>query len=269
MAFDILAALRYPYQKNNWLNAWVLPATGIILMQAIVLATVLGIQAAKPDIPPDYIGYGLLPLMLLATILLSGFFWKVSQTLQLDGLNAACPSWGKQFSQYLVSGMKLLPYTILINILVAAINEIQLPAPPSEWSDDAVAAYSIGFSIKFLLIMIPLFSWAVVRSAPQQSFKQLFNPQHWFKQYNKPIWKSLLNSVFASVLVLAIVFVYLVVLFAIGRIEWAGFIQPFIYVPALVSSWHIITQGIAAHIPSRQNQQENLDTTVSLAEATV
>jgi hypothetical protein len=267
MAFDILAALRYPYQKSNWLHAWILPAMGILLVQSIAIASSLALNAYKPDIPPELFSYGfILPLMVLTTIFFFGFFWVMSHTIQTQGVNAPCPSWLQKLPGYFLAGLKVLPYSILVNMLIQFIAQIPLPTLPQGTSLEMEAAYSITLALLALTLGIPVASWPMVRSAKTLSIIALFNPMSWFKSKEKTLFQNALGGFLSGFLFLAVAFVYMVPIYFLAAYPWSQFVMPFLYLPLFVSGWHLITQGIASSIPN--HQQTELDIAANLPEAT-
>jgi hypothetical protein len=268
MAFDILAALRYPFQKSNWLNAWILPALGILLFQSFAFASNWALNTYPSSIPPELLGYGLiLPLIILATVFFFGFFWVISHTLQTQGVNAPLPSWLQKLPGYFVAGLKVLPYTILVNILIQYLFQIPLPPLPLDATAEMNTAYSITLGILTLALGLPLFSWPMVRSAKTLSIIALFNPLSWFKSEEKTLSQNTLGGFLSGFLFLAVLFIYMVPMYFLAPLAWSQFVMPFLYIPCLVTGWHLITQGIASTIPTEQVDPVEIEPPVGLPKA--
>ncbi len=238
MAVDLLAALRYPYRKSNRLNAWVIPAVGILLVQLLTFGAFMLGQTASPELRTTLMILVFI-VALLINILLSGFFWQMSGALQQEGEEAPAPPWWGMMTRYLLQGIKLYLYLQLVLILVNWISRLPLMQAIGEPVLTQASLLGMVVSAALFLLLGPVVAAPVIQSAGSYQFLELVNLKkayHLLNRAYKNCLKAMLDALFVIIL-------YIAIIMALVYLKVGVILVPFAIVPMLISSWHLMNQG--------------------------
>ena len=256
MAIDFKAALTYPWEKEHWIQAVVLPAAGTL---AFFMLSGLS-MAITPFVPPIGALSGAMTGIVF-NALMAGYAWHCCAAWQTTGAHAAPPIWKRDFTGILLDGLRLSLYffllvalpvgvlgmllmgTVLAQLFAGAALLTQGSMPTFS---DAVAWATLTQMTLFLLVLAvggillgPFVVAPIVRSAQDRKLGTLFDlPAGFalaFSRYGRGLsalgWVVLLNVTY-------VVSQCLLSLTGVGALSFL------LMMPMLISTLHLWNQAL-------------------------
>ncbi len=225
MQIDIITALKWPYQKENWKSAILFPGAVCVVLFIVFftlyflcIAGMMGAAALSSAsegagvvaMALVFLAYmGAMILLMLFSLPIYGYFWEVVHVLRTQGYDADSPTWSGRFKEYSMNGLKIACFYIALNLISFPISlTISLVSLPfGEMGEILSAVLSLILTGCSFLIM-PYIYGAFIHTAESKSLKGLFN----IKKAYEVGSQCYLNVMLMFLVVMVMGFCYMIVL---------------------------------------------------------
>ncbi len=253
MQMDMMEALKWPYKKENWVSAIIMPGavcTGLIVAFVVVYfvfvagmvgAAAIGAASEEMGIMAmvllflSYLGVVILLTALCAPIY--GYFWEMAYVLRSEGYEADSPLWSGRFKEYSINGLKIVCFSVVLNIIHVFISLVipLLSMPFGEVGEIISGLLSFIYSLCTLAVMPFIYS-AFIHTAESKSLKDMFNVSRAVEVGLQCYWGVVVAFLACILISLGYMILYVVSVCTVVGI-------PFVAAAHWTTSVHLLVQG--------------------------
>jgi len=252
---DLWTALRYPYAFGNLYRGWLVPAIVLVVAQIVTALLMQFVPEAarhfefigkKPPIPV-FNGFLIVltvqfVLFITMNMLLCGFLWTMTATLQTHGKSAPLPRWRDTWKGYWWRGFKLFIVVSLFAMAMAYLTQ-RVEKQFNEIPMLVMALLTVIYTVSGFGLLV-----LIVESSTAYRFIDLlrfYRPFACFQDYFIPWMIACMDTVLLlglySLVWGLVSIMYNAVLGDYSRV-FDLLILPFGVVPIIVSIWHLFNQ---------------------------